>query len=326
MRVVLWCIAMYWAAMVWNGSCGVCGQRLASWNSHRWTAQIPFSARARVANVIDQWDEYRSNNFLSVLVNATLCCSPGTTCCGRPAVMLYRFGGVLPQQNEEEKWPQPGGPTMRAPQQMAVEARRNFSQTKDTPPPTPQGGRDTAQRSLIGEFFGTERPRSAREASSRTGATEAGVAQELRARASAVAVASTAALASQPAGSTPLPQPATAPPAITPLLAHPAFPPASTEEEEQNTERMVERYKRTYLRCVEHVSNCAAEKLHERCVALLKSTNISLAEVKQWLQGQGWELRENCQRIVAVVERESSAEFRGGIYTHRVRRRDEVMF
>ena len=44
MRIVYWCVSMYWAAMVWNGSCAVCGQRIASWNSHRWLAMIPSHA------------------------------------------------------------------------------------------------------------------------------------------------------------------------------------------------------------------------------------------------------------------------------------------
>lgn len=112
MRTVLWCVSMFWAAMVWRGACAVCCKRLGSWNSHHWLEQIPYSLKneVTVAKAIDQWNRRKGYRLLSVLQNTALNCTTGQTCCGSPAILATRFGCVLPRQ--AARWPQPGSDTL----------------------------------------------------------------------------------------------------------------------------------------------------------------------------------------------------------------------
>ena len=113
MRTVLWCVSIFWAAKVWHGVCGVCGQRLASWNAHHWLEQVPFTLQkgsdVTVGDTVDRWHVQHTQHLLSLLINCALNCTAGGTACGRPAARPIRFGSVLPEQ--PTGWPSPGRPS-----------------------------------------------------------------------------------------------------------------------------------------------------------------------------------------------------------------------
>ena len=134
MRIVLWCVSMYWAAMVWRGSCAVCGTHLTSWHSHTWQRQIVFSTKASIAEVIDHWWSYRSNNLFSILFNVHFNCSRGKSCCAQAAALIHVFGATLPTQGAT--WPQPGGKTLHTQAQITDKAGKFFD-ADVTPPTTP---------------------------------------------------------------------------------------------------------------------------------------------------------------------------------------------
>ena len=245
-------------------------------------------------------------------MNVALICSPGGTCCGRHAALLHRFGYELPRQGPT--WPQPGGATLGTPQQMAVRAREHFCHTQETPPESP---RTPAAASTGGGLIAVlhepwpPQSRSHQQAAVSVPAAPVPIYQlspYLR-----------------PPPRTPSPPPQPANPAASAVasrdvtVSQPSVPSAQQVEEQ----RMVRRQQHTYWRCVEHVLTCTAEKLHKQCVEQHRVTDVSLADVKAWLQGEGLELGAKCQQIVDVVEQESQ-KGRKGLYTWRNISREEL--
>ena len=92
MRVVLWLVAMYWAAMVWDGRCVLCSAQLSSWQQHCWVSQVPRTCTTTIAKLIDWWRSYDSDCLLYLLPHFTLACTIGQTGCGRKVVLTMLFG------------------------------------------------------------------------------------------------------------------------------------------------------------------------------------------------------------------------------------------
>lgn len=99
MRTTLWCVSMFWAAMVWRGDCGICGEHLSGWNTHHWLKQIQFAFTVKsdtlVSTVIDQWHSRNGYELIPILRHSFLNCTSGSTACGRKALIAHRFGAVL---------------------------------------------------------------------------------------------------------------------------------------------------------------------------------------------------------------------------------------
>ena len=97
MRIVLWLVVQFWAAMVWGGACVVCGCEFGSWHQHSWLEQVPNTCTETIAQLIDNWPGFDSDCLLYLLPYLTLCCTGGTTCCGRWHTGMRRllFGSAL---------------------------------------------------------------------------------------------------------------------------------------------------------------------------------------------------------------------------------------
>ena len=258
MRIVLWCVSMFWAAMVWRGECAVCHLRTNSWHSHRWLEQIPFSIKINVATVIDHWNQYQSclatvidhwnqyqsNSFFSVLQNAALNCTTGTTCCGRPAALMPVFGCVLPTQGP--RWPQPGDKTLYRPSESEAQAIDYFKLTR-TPATSPASSPSNSPRPSI----------------------------DSEAQSSADSSAMQLAMA--------VPAPV------------------------QPTARQLEERRVEYDRLVNLVRHAVPAKLYFLCLKA-GSVTVTLANVQQWMAGNGLALGSMCDDINTVVRREETKQ------------------